>query len=175
MVTPAPPAAPPADPDEAAWSTASGAPTIAALHGYLKAFPAGVHAQEAQLQLANLIIGGPATAKTFDGAWDTMWTCTNVGNFPGYSYRFTGQVKDGTYHGLRGVKGQPSSLDLNGKIQPDGTAAFFGELIVGSSVVALGAPRGTPSDFHALAQFEQRSGNGRRIEGRPCTLSFMKQ
>jgi hypothetical protein len=64
---------------------------------------------------------------------------------------------------------------LDGKIEADGTAGFAGEIIVGSSLVALGAPSGTASDFHALAQFEHASGNGKRIEGRPCNLTFMKQ
>jgi hypothetical protein len=53
---------------------------------------------------------------------------------------------------VKGTKGEPSSLVLDGKIEPDSAAGFFGEIIVGSSLVGLGAPRGSPSDFHALAQ-----------------------
>ncbi len=53
--------------------------------------------------------------------------------------------------------------------------AFFGEIVVGSSLVGLGAARGTPSDFHALAHFDHASGGGKRIEGRPCSLTFEKQ
>jgi len=122
--------------------------------------------------MANVIMNGPASSKNFDGTWQTTWTCTNVGNFPGYSYHFAGQVKDGIYHG---VKGEPSSMVLDGKVEADGTAGFYGEIIVGSSVVALGAARGTPSDFHALAHFEGRSGSGKRLEGRACTLTFAKE
>jgi hypothetical protein len=162
-------------PEEMAWDNATSTGTRVVFADYVKDFSAGAHVQEAQLRIADLILNGPAAGKGFDGAWQTTWTCTNVGNFPGYSYRFTGQVKDGAYHGLKGVKGEPSSLDLNGKIGPDGTGAFFGEIIVGSSVVALGAPRGTPSDFHALAHFDHGSGTGKRIEGRPCSLSFERQ
>jgi hypothetical protein len=172
---PEPPAASQPSPDDAAWQNANAAATRASFGGYLKDFAAGVHVQEAKLRIADLILNAPATAKTFDGTWQTTWTCPDLGQYPGYSYRFAAQVKDGAYHGLKGVKGEPSSMVLDGKIEADGAAAFFGEIIVGSSVVALGAPRGTPSDFHALAQFERTAGNGKRIEGRPCILAFEKQ
>ena len=136
--------------------------------------PAGHHAQEAQLAMANLILGGPATGKNFDGTWQTTWTCPNLGQYPGYSYQFTGQVSDGAYHGVKGEKGQPSSMTLDGKIESDGAAAFTGEVIVGSSLVGLGAARGSASDFHAVALFESGRASGRRIEGRGCTLSFQR-
>jgi hypothetical protein len=164
-----------ADADEAAWQTASGAANRTGYAQYLKDFPEGHHAQDAQLAMASLILRGPATSKNFDGVWQTMWTCPNLGQYPGYTYQWSGQVTGGVYHGIRGVKGQPSSMVLDGKIEADGAAAFFGEIIVGSSLVGLGAARGTPSDFHAIATFESSSGSGRRIEGRPCTLSFQRQ
>ena len=164
-----------ADSDEDAWRTASSAANQTAYAQYLKDFPGGHHAQDAQLAMANLILNGPATGKKFDGMWFTMWTCPNLGQYPGYTYQFTGQMAGGVYHGVRGVKGQPSSMVLDGKIESDGTAAFFGEIIVGSSLVGLGAARGTPSDFHAVATFENSSGSGQRIEGRPCRLSFRRQ
>ena len=177
IATPAPPPEPPPpqlSPDEAAWQTRTAAATPASVGDYLKNFPAGAHLQEAQLRLANLILNAPAAAKNFDGTWQTEWTCPNLGQYPGYTYRFTGQIKDGAYHGLKGVKGEPS-LDLNGKIDADGTAGFFGEIIVGSSLVGLGTARGTQSDFHAIAHFTASSGDGKRLEGRPCSLSFVKQ
>jgi hypothetical protein len=164
-----------ANSDEAAWQTASAAAGRPAYAQYLKDYPAGDHAQEAQLAIANLILNGPATGRNFDGAWQTVWTCPNVGRFPCYSYQFTGQVSGGVYHGNRGIKGEPSSIVLDGKIEFDGAAGFFGEIIVGSSLAGLGAARGTPSDFHALATFENASASGRRIEGRGCTLSFQRQ
>jgi hypothetical protein len=36
-------------------------------------------------------------------------------------------------------------------------------------------PLGTTYFFHALAQFEHTSGAGKRIEIRPCNLTFVKQ
>jgi hypothetical protein len=172
---PAAVAEPQSSPEEAAWQTATGAGTRVAFAAYLKEFSAGVHAQEAQLRIADQIRTAAMATKTFDGSWQTTWTCPNLGQYPGYSYQFAGQVKDGTYHGVKGIKGEPSSLVLDGKIEPDGAAGFFGEIIVGSSLVGLGAARGSPSDFHALAQFDRTSATGKRIEGRPCSLSFVKQ
>ena len=175
---PAPPffsPAPQLSPDNAAWQNATAAAARASFGDYLKAFPSGLHAQDAELHVANLIMNAPSAAKNFDGAWQTEWTCPNLGEHPGYTFRFVGQIKDGAYYGLKGVKGEPSSLELNGKIDTDGTAGFFGEIIVGSSVVALGAPRGTASDFHALAHFTASSGDGKRPQGRPCNLNFVKQ
>jgi hypothetical protein len=168
-------AAAPADPDEATWQGASSSASREGFAQYLKNYPAGHHTQEAQLAMANVILGSPATGKNFDGNWQTTWTCPNLGQYPGYTYQFSGQVMDGAYHGLRGIKGQPSSMVLDGKIESDGMAAFSGEVVVGSSLVGLGAARGTPSDFHAVATFQNSSASGRRVEGRACTLSFQRQ
>ncbi len=173
---PPPPAvSPPADPDEAAWENALSAATREAFDTYLKTFSAGVHAQEAQLRLADAIVAGTSTSKNFDGTWVTTWTCTNFSKFPGYTFQFPGQVKDGSYHAQKGKPGEPASLDIDGKIESDGTAAFFGKGYVGSIVVALGAPRGSQYAFHALGHFTHSAGDGRRIEGRPCTLSFTRE
>jgi hypothetical protein len=172
---PAPAPAPAANPDETAWATANAAGTEPAFAEYLKNFSTGVHVQEAQLRLADVILHTPATGAKFDGAWRTSWTCPNLGQYPGYTYEFVGQIKDGIYHGVRGTKGEPSSLVMDGRIEADGMAAFAGEIIVGSSLTGLGAARGTPSDYHAMAAFDGSNGKGKRIEGRPCLLSFERQ
>ena len=105
------------------------------------------------MRLADAIVAGTSTSKNFDGTWVTTWTCTNFSKFPGYSFQFPGQVKDGSYHAQKGKPGEPASLDIDGKIEADGTAAFFGKGYVGSIVVALGAPRGSQYAFHALGHF----------------------
>jgi hypothetical protein len=169
------PPSPSVSPDDAAWASASSGATRAAIGDYLKQFPRGAHMQEAQLRLSDLIRNDPTPSKDFDGAWQTTWTCSNLGQYPGYTYQFVAEVKNGVYHGVKGTKGEPSSLVMDGKIEADGTAGFFGEIIVGSSLVGLGVARGTPSDFHAIAKFESTSGNGKRIEGRPCLLTFGRQ
>ena len=174
-VTAPPSAASAANPDETAWTAANAAGTEVSLADYLKNYSSGVHVQEAQLRLADVILHTPATGAKFDGAWRTSWTCPNLGQYPGYTYEFVGQIKDGVYHGVRGVKGEPSSLVMDGRIEADGMAAFSGEIIVGSSLTGLGAARGTPSDYHAMASFDGANGKGKRIEGRPCLVSFERQ
>ena len=176
---PPPPAAPasaaaPPDPDEAAWTTALGAGTRDAFGGYLKSFAAGTHAAEAQIRLADAIRIDATPSKAFDGTWQTTWTCTNYGKFPGYSYQFPAQVKGGAYHGQHGRTGDPGVLQLDGRIEADGSAGFYGKGIVGSAVVALGAARGTEYFFHALGNFSHNVGDGKRLEGRPCTLSLTR-
>jgi len=179
----APPAAPPLQPtpalspDEAAWQIAAAAATREAFAEYLKAFPAGAHAQEAELRIDDLILAGTGVKSNgFDGTWLTTWTCPGVGPTLGYAAQFTAQVKDGDFHSQKGAPGERGSLILNGKIEPDGTAAFFGKGVVGSSAFAVGGLQaGTPYFFHASAHFDRKSGTGHRIEGRPCNLTFAKQ
>ena len=167
--------APVADPEDDAWRSANSTNTSVSFSSYMKAFPGGAHAQEAQQRLVMLILNSPATGSAFDGSWQTTWNCPNIGSYLGYTYQFVGQVKDGVYHGIKGEKGQPSSMVLDGKIESDGAAAFSGEVIVGSSMTGLGAARGTASDFQASALFAGGSAEGRRLEGRACSLSFSKQ
>ncbi len=168
-------AAPPPDADQAAWETALNAGTREAFGGYLKSFAAGDHAQEAQLRLADAIRTDTTPSKTFDGSWLTTWSCTNYGKFPGYSYQFPGQVKDGAYHGQHGRPSDPGGLEIDGRIEADGSAGFYGKGVVGSAVVALGMPRGTQYAFHALGRFTHTIGDGKRLEGRPCSLSFTRE
>ena len=108
-VSPAPPPPPQTSPEQVAWEFADGANNPEALGRFVKDFPASVHAQEAQLRLANLIRTSAPPIKSFDGAWQTEWSCPNLGSYPGYTFSFNGQVKDGVYHGVKGVKGEPSS------------------------------------------------------------------
>ena len=123
--------------------------------------------------MANLILGSPATGRNFDGTWQTTWTCPNLASILGYTYQFSGQVTDGVPITACKVKGQPSSMVLEGKVESDGMAAFTG----GRGLQPGGARRraGTPSDFHAVATFQNSSASGRRIEGRACTLLFQRQ
>jgi hypothetical protein len=125
--------------------------------------------------MVNLIVAEPAPSKNFDGTWQTIWTCANVGQSQGYTYEFRGQIKDGTYHALYGIKGQPGSLELEGKIEADGMAGFKGTVIVNSPLSGMGAARGTVSPVYALARFDHASGAGSRVNLRPCTLTFVKQ
>ena len=192
---PEPPAAPPAPPpappsrsappesspaatlgaDDTAWRAATAADTIAALNDYLKASPAGAHVEEAQLQIADLILASPAKSKAYDGRWSATISCPASGRAEGYISELSAEVKDGAFHASIGNAGEAGSLILDGKIGADGAAAFVARGFAGAHGAPRGMPLGTPYFFHALAQFERTSGAGKRIEIRPCNLTFAKQ
>lgn len=185
---PEPPAAPPnrsappgsspaATPsaDDTAWRAATAADTIAALNDYLKASPAGAHVEEAQLQIADLILASPAKSKAYDGRWSATISCPASGRAEGYISELSAEVKDGAFHASIGNAGEAGSLILDGKIGADGAAAFVARGFAGARGRPRGMPLGTSYFFHALAHFERTSGAGKRIEVRPCNLTFAKQ
>jgi class 3 adenylate cyclase len=115
-------------------------------------------------------------AQRFDGSWTTTLSCPPAAGALGYSNQFTAQVKDGHYYGSYGTPGQPSSLTLDGKIQPDGTADIYAKGFVGSSAFAVGnVSKGTPYGYHITGRFEGSKGTGNRVEGRPCNFDFVRQ
>jgi class 3 adenylate cyclase len=173
----APPAsaAAPSNPDEAAWRTAVAANTIAGFNQYLQASPAGAHAEEAKLQIADLILSSPTKSKAYDGKWSTIISCPAFGRAQGYSQELSAEVTDGAYHAILGRVGEPGSVVIDGKIVSDGTSALFAKGSVGSTATSGGVALGTPYFFHVIAQFEPSRGTGRRIEFRPCNLTFVKQ
>jgi TIR domain-containing protein len=173
---PPPPSPPQISPEEAAWQTAETANTVDALRDFEKNFPGSAHTQTAQLRVVDLTLQMPATAgKAFDGTWQTTYTCPAAGSALGFSFQFNSQVKDGVIHGVHGTPGERSSLVLDGKLQSGGDAAMTAKGVVGSATFAVGGqPGGTPYAFHATAHFDRNAGNGHRIEGRPCDLTFTK-
>jgi hypothetical protein len=118
-----------------------------------------------------------ADTQDFDGAWQTTVSCEPSRGALGYSYRFTGDVKGGTFHGLHGTAGEPGSLQIDGKIGTDGTAKFYAKGLTGSKEYVPGrdTPRGTDYGYHIDAHFDGSTGTGTRIEGRPCSFQFEKQ
>lgn len=116
-----------------------------------------------------------AEDQKFDGTWDTVLSCENAAGALGYSYKFPSVVKDGTLHGEKGKKGKPGFLQLDGKILPDGSAKFYADGLVGAAEAAVGRrPKGTGYGYHIDATFMEDSGSGRRVEGRPCSVTFTK-
>jgi len=174
----APPESPPAATlraDDTPWRAATAADTIAALNDYLKASPAGAHMEEAQLQIVDLILASPAKSKAYDGRWSARISCPASGRAEGYISELSAEVKDGAFHAGIGNAGEAGSLILDGKIGADGAAAFVARGFAGPHGAPRGMPLGTPYFFHALAHFEGTSGAGKRIEIRPCNLTFAKQ
>lgn len=111
----------------------------------------------------------------YDGTWDTVLSCSNTEGALGYSFKFPSIVKDSMLHGEKGTKGQPGWLQIQGKIQPDGTAKFYTNGLVGASEAAVGhRPAGTEYGYHVDAKFAGQEGTGKRVEGRPCEITFTK-
>jgi hypothetical protein len=104
-----------------------------------------------------------------------MMSCPAFGRAQGYSQELSAEVKDGAYHARLGTIGEPGSVIIDGKIVSDGTSALFAKGFVGSTATSGGSALGTPYFFHVIAQFEHSRGTGKRIEFRPCNLTFVKQ
>jgi hypothetical protein len=115
--------------------------------------------------------------ESFDGKWLTTLSCEAARDALGYSFRFVSEVKNGDLHGVHGTVGQPSSLVIEGKIGADGTAKLYATGRTGSKEYVPGrdTPRGTEYSYSIEAHFKDRSGTGKRIEGRACSLEFEKQ
>ncbi len=93
----------------------------------------------------------------------------------GYSMQLLAEVKDGVLAGQFGNFGQPNSLTLNGKIQPDGKATIDGRGMTGDPKYAVNrTSQGTPYWYRADAQFDGSRGTGQKTQIRPCTLTFVK-
>jgi hypothetical protein len=112
----------------------------------------------------------------FDGTWETVLSCENAAGALGYSYKFPSIVRDGTLHGEKGNKGKPGWLQLDGKILSDGSSNIYADGLVGAAEAAVGRrPAGTQYGYHVDAKFaEDGSGTGKRVEGRPCSVTFTR-
>jgi hypothetical protein len=131
--------------------------------------------------LALASVGGAAPAaqdsQRFDGHWLTTVSCSAARDALGYSFRFSTQIKDGQVYGLHGTKDESGYLQIDGKIEADGTGKLYAQGRTGSKDFVPGrdTPRGTEYGYHIDARFEESKGNGVRVEGRPCTLQFDKR
>jgi TIR domain len=168
-------AASPPTADEAAWQAAFAANAVTAFNEYLKVSPTGAHAEEAQMRIAGLILDSPIKSNAYDGKWLTSITCPSFGRAQAYAQELTGDVKDGAYHGHVGAAGEAGSLVVDGKITSEGAVALLAKGFVGSRAASGGRPLGTPYFFHAIGRLQGSSGIGRRIEVRPCSLTFARQ
>lgn len=109
----------------------------------------------------------------FDGSWNTTLSCGNNSGALGYSFAFPATVKEGVLHGEKGTKDEPGWLELNGTILADGSANIYAKGLVGASEYAVGhRPAGTGYGYHIDAKFSGKKGSGKRVEGRPCDVTF---
>jgi class 3 adenylate cyclase len=112
----------------------------------------------------------------FDGTWNVTVSCPKSDDGAlGYRYEFVAQVKDGILRGDQGVEGTAGWLRLQGSITPDGKAVFDANGLTGDSKYNVkGLQKGVPYNFQVAAHFEGSRGTGRRLQLRPCLLTFVK-
>jgi len=120
---------------------------------------------------------GTTTQTTqFDGLWQTTLSCTNASGALGYSFRFPSTVKNGVLHGEKGTAHEAGWLQIDGSVHPDGVADLYVEGLVGAAPFAVGQrPAGTPYGYHVEGRFSLEHAEGHRVEGRPCTVVWIRE
>ena len=158
------------------WMSIKDSPDPAGFEAYLKQYPQGTFATLARQRLASVSQPPRAPALTrFDGAWNVTVHCPAHGTASAYTRRLTAQVKDGALVAQLGDAGQPGSLILSGKIQPDGKASLDARGTVGDSRNAVKGAQGAAYAYRVDAVFEDTRGAGHRNDdARPCSLTFVK-
>jgi uncharacterized caspase-like protein len=176
-VTTAAVSAPAPDREGLFWMSIKDGTDPAAFEAYLKQYPQGTFAALARQRLAS--VSQPARPRDlarFDGAWTVTVQCPAHGTASGYTKRLVAQVKDGALAAQQGDVGQPNSLTLSGKIQPDGKASIDARGMVGDPRNAVNRlSQGAAYAYRVDALFEGARGVGNRTDdARPCSLTFVK-
>jgi hypothetical protein len=129
--------------------------------------------------LAALVVSfgsAAAAGTTFDGNWSVNVACSKYGEGDGYDWQFSAQVRGGHLVGRYVNRSDPlNNGTLTGTISGGGDALLT---MNGST----GAPsynihhEGLHTRMHytASAHFDGSSGTGKRLEQRPCDLTFTK-
>lgn len=121
-----------------------------------------------------------ANTTAFDGTWTVTIVChehSDAGvRAEGYTYHYPVTVKEGALHGQRLSEGQPGWMVLDGKIHEDGSAELHARGLTNIPVYALHhVKQATPYAYDVTAEFHGARGSGKRIGGRDCELTFLKQ
>ena len=117
-----------------------------------------------------------ASTVQFDGVWQTTLSCANSHGALGYSFRFPSTVKNGLLHGEKGTPHEAGWLQIDGSLNSDGMADLYVDGLVGASAAAVGQrPAGTSYGYHVEARFSSDRAEGHRVEGRPCSVIFIRE
>jgi uncharacterized caspase-like protein len=181
-----------ADRDALFWASVKDSKDPADYQSYLNQFPAGTFAELARRRLAATataaqgatVVAAPGGAsrpasveRRFDGAWTVRVVCADLpSGVLGYTKQFQAEVVDGVMQGQDGAEGAADSIRLNGRIEPGGSALLAVRGVTGDprfNVNRVG--RGSPYQYRIAAQFDDRQGSGRRLELRPCDVSFVRR
>jgi len=136
-----------------------------------------------RLALSALLLAATMTApalaqntQRFDGNWIVTLTCAAMSDgTKGYTFTFPATVHGGQLHGEHGTRGQGAWLEVDGPIQPDGSATLLVNGLTNRVDYTVGRlATGTPYSYHVLARFGAGSGQGERVEARACNLRFTR-
>ena len=180
----------PADPCASAethWKAAASANTVAAYQDHVARFPgcaftdlAKARIEELKKTAALAPVPMPhsddaAKTKAFDGNWDVNIGCVADGKAQGYSRSVSATVKDGKLH-AETLKDMPNYLAMDGEIGSDGKSTLVVHGLTADPRYTVGQVKsGTPYSYTVNAQFSGSAGSGRRVELRPCTVTFVKR
>jgi uncharacterized caspase-like protein len=172
----APSAAPAPDREALFWTSVKDSTDPAGFEAYLKQYPEGTFVALARQRLASVTQQSRALSPTrFDGIWNVTVQCPAHEGASGYTLRFPAQVKDAVLAGQFGTPGQPGSLALAGRIEPDGNASIDARGMTGDGKYAVNqVGKGSNYSYRVDARFDGTRGSGNRTETRPCSLSFAK-
>jgi hypothetical protein len=173
-----PPSASQPDPCAAAldhWRSEEAIGNLEAFEDHVARFPNCPFAGLAKSNIAKLTMPSrTADPRHFDGFWITRVVCDSKGDVQGFSYEFVGRVKDGVFHGQRGVEGQPGWTSFDGTVEPDGSIEMSWKGLTGPDQrrTLNHAPPGVSYSARAHGTFEGSQGSAIRVEGRTCRLEF---
>ncbi len=128
------------------------------------------------LLISVVLLGQPAHAGTYDGAWSVLQVCEpTTEGARGYTWRYDAIVKDGHFVGQYRTKGQSPSMTLEGNIRLDGAASLSAEGIsAGSDYNLKFASPQSPISYRVAAKFDKSAGTGDRMDARRCKFTFSK-
>ncbi len=120
-----------------------------------------------------------ATTDRFDGDWTIRIDCPADPDPSGaraYTVDFPASVLNGNLFGSRGPQGAVGSLQVEGTIAPDGSAALQARGRTGNPDLATDKPAvGTPYSYDVHARFDGATGTGKRQEQRACDFGFTRR
>jgi len=120
--------------------------------------------------------GAALASGPFDGTWNAVVDCPAVGDVDGYTWRFPVRVQDGKLSGKWSSPSDPQNFgELGGTIAANGDAELMMTGSTGPEAYSVQHVRPHMLiRWRANAHFEKTSGAGKRVEQRPCDLSFSK-
>jgi hypothetical protein len=121
-----------------------------------------------------------SAARRFDGVWDTTVSCPDVKEkgrlVKGYMLQFPVGIENGMLRGEHGAQNVSGWLSLEGRIEPDGSALLMARGLTGDPDFTLDRLQsGSPYAYSVKAHFDESRASGKRVELRPCELTFVKR